>query len=66
MKNTDEMSSGGKREGAGRPPKEMRAFSGTFTFRCSHAERVAWERTAKVNGKPLSDWVRDALNQAAK
>jgi len=66
MKETHEMSSGGKRDGAGRPAKGSRAFPLSYTFRCFHAEREAWKNQAKKDGKPLSDWVRDTLNQAAK
>jgi predicted HicB family RNase H-like nuclease len=66
MKNMELMPSGGQREGAGRHPKGDKAFPAQYIFRCDHAERAAWEKAAKKDGKPLSDWVRDTLNQAAK
>lgn len=66
MRNIDEMPSGGRRSGAGRPPKGTTAFAEQYPIRCNHAERAAWERAAKKDGKPLSDWVRETLNQAAK
>lgn len=65
VKDTDAMPSGGKRLGAGRPPKGKSAFPEVYTFRCNHAERAAWERAATVDGKPLSDWVRETLNHNA-
>jgi hypothetical protein len=66
MRNIDGMPSGGRRENSGRPPKGSSAFATQYPLRCSHAERAAWERAAKKNGKPLSDWAREALNHAAK
>lgn len=41
-------------------------MSGQYPIRCTHAERVAWERAAKVNGKDLSEWIRDTLNASAQ
>ena len=66
MKNMELMPSGGRRDNAGRPPKGDEAFDANYFIRCYHSEREAWKKAAKKNGKPLSDWVRDALNQAAK
>jgi len=60
------MPRGGRREGAGRPPRiDGKPSEEIYPIRCTHAERAAWERSAKVNDKPLSDWVRDTLNAAA-
>lgn len=66
MKNMETMASGGKRDGSGRPPKGEEAFDANYFFRCYHSERAAWEKAAKKDGKPLSDWVRETLNQTAK
>jgi hypothetical protein len=66
VKDTEGMPSGGRRVGAGRPPKGHSAFTESYFLRCFHAERAAWERAAKKDGKPLSDWVRETLNKAAK
>lgn len=66
MRDIDDMPSGGKREGAGRPPKGPHAFATQYPIRCSYAEHDAWKRAAKKDGKPLSDWVRETLNQASK
>ena len=66
MKEPTEVTSGGKREGAGRPPKGSKAFPALYVVRCFHSEREAWKRAATKDGKPLSDWVRDTLNDASK
>ena len=67
MIDTRTMPSGGKREGAGRPPKKDGSpFDDQYPIRCFYAEHVAWKKAAKAAGKDLSDWVRETLNQAAK
>lgn len=66
MLDTEDVGQGGKRPGAGRPPIGKVPMSGQYPIRCTHAERVAWERAAKVNGKDLSEWIRDTLNASAQ
>ena len=59
------MPRGGKRDGAGRPPRiKGEPSEYIIPIRCTHAERVAWEKHARVNDKPLVDWIRDTLNAA--
>jgi predicted HicB family RNase H-like nuclease len=51
----------------GRPPLDPgEAKDQVFQIRLTAAERESYEAAAKRTDKPLSKWIRDALNRAAK
>jgi uncharacterized protein (DUF1778 family) len=51
----------------GRPPKlsEERADA-RILFRLREDEKAAYEKAAKVEGKALSEWIREKLTAAAR
>lgn len=55
--------------GGGRAPKPRSAsgaLSTSFGIRVSPEERESWKQAAQERKMPLSDWVREALNSAAR
>ena len=46
------------------PPKVFAEGAGP-SFRCTEAERKAWDAAADRAGKTLSAWIRETLNAAA-
>jgi hypothetical protein len=55
--------------GRGRPrldPSGPPGASKFLTIRASDAEREAYREAAERSDKPLSEWIRDQLNRAAK
>lgn len=60
------MPRGGARKGAGRKPLFGSPLEDTYQLRYLPAERKLWEQAAAREGKPLSAWMRDALNAKAK
>ena len=51
----------------GRPPKPAgEAKDQVYQLRLTEAEREQWEAAAKRVGQPLSTWIRERLNRAAK
>lgn len=60
------MPRGGKRPGAGRPPKFGQALLSTPTLINSTRDmKAAWKRAAAAADRELPDWIRDTLNKAA-
>ena len=49
----------------GRPPLHGRAtLAVRLQVRVLRAERTAWEKAARREGKSLSEWVREVVNRA--
>ena len=43
-----------------------KSLADRFHGRCKPSEKAAWERAAKRDGRSLNNWIRLALNEAAK
>jgi predicted HicB family RNase H-like nuclease len=57
----------GTKRGPGRPSfVEGTARTGMFAIRLSAEEREAIEAAAERDGKPVTQWAREALMQASK
>jgi len=54
------------KRGRGRPPLNDSGTAKYLTIRASEAEREAYREAAERAGMPLSEWVRERLNNAAK
>lgn len=55
-----------EKRGRGRPPLNATGTAKFLTIRASENEREAYREAAERAGKPLSEWIRDLLNRAAK
>ena len=55
-----------KKPKVGRPSLGKDAKSVVLQSRVQETEKTAYQRAAKSEGKDLSTWVRDTLNNAAK
>lgn len=55
-----------KKRGRGRPSLGKDAKSVVLQSRVQEAEKKAYERAAKSDGKDLSSWVREKLNAALR
>ena len=56
-----------KSRGRGRPPKPPDEAKGDILhLRIAEEERINYQKSAERCGLPLSEWVRDRLNRAAK
>jgi hypothetical protein len=56
-----------EKRGRGRPRLDPEGPPAKYlTVRASDAEREAYKEAAERAGAPLSEWVRDRLNKAAK
>ena len=55
-----------KRKKVGRPSLGKDAKSVVLQSRVQETEKAAYQRTAKSEGKDLSTWIRETLNQAIK
>jgi predicted HicB family RNase H-like nuclease len=55
-----------KRKKVGRPSLGKDAKSVVLQSRVQETEKAAYQRAAKSEGKDLSTWVRETLNQAIK
>ena len=49
----------------GRPSLGKDARSVVLQSRVQETEKTAYQRAAKAEGKDLSNWIRDKLNEAA-
>lgn len=50
----------------GRPPKGEATQASRIYLRAQEAEKERYEKAAQKSGVPLTDWVKDRLNRAAK
>ncbi len=55
-----------EKRGRGRPPLNDAGPAKFLTIRASEAEREAYREAAERAEKPLSEWIRERLNSAAK
>jgi hypothetical protein len=62
----DLAASGMEKRGRGRPPLNDAGTAKFFTIRASDAERGVYREAAERAGKPLSEWIRERLNNAAQ
>jgi hypothetical protein len=56
-----------KQRGRGRPPKPPEdSKADVLHLRVGQDERINYQKSAERCGLPLSEWVREQLNRAAK
>jgi len=55
-----------KKKKLGRPSLGKDARSVVLQSRVQKSEKIAYQKAAKSEGKALSNWIRDKLNEAAK